>query len=194
MVSNLFFFHWWNKHKVLRWAQRCLPFTTSSVIWCNTVYISVSVHTHANLGPVKMRVRVSRPVLSPPVPVTTLLSSISLFKQDKAPVHITALSPPRSAACHSPSFMKAGSFCLKVGDERGAAVRDLVGLTDRIRATNPGERGRRWEQEVRGCFCLTGLEEGAKGRYMGGKGPCLSVLGEVRLQQGGHGDSYANPY
>lgn len=63
------------------------------------------------------------------------------------PVHITDLSPPDSPTCHSPSVMKASSFCLKVGDERGTAVRDPVGLTDRIRVANPGERGTREERE-----------------------------------------------
>lgn len=113
-----------------------------------------------------MSVCVFCPVLSPPVPVTGLLSSISVFKQDKVPVHITDLSPPDSPTCHSPGVMKASSFCLKVGDERRTAVRDPVGLTDWIRAADPRERGTREEREGRGCSCLTGLEEEVKERYM----------------------------
>ncbi len=101
-------------------------------------------------------------VLSPPVPVTGLLSSISVFKLDKVPVRITGLSSPGSPTCHSPSVMKASSFCLKVGDERGTAVRDLVGLTDRIRVADPGQRGTREEREGWGCSCLTGLREGVQ--------------------------------
>ncbi|CAB1441031.1 unnamed protein product [Pleuronectes platessa] len=72
---------------------------------------------------------------------TGLLSSISVFKQDKVPVHITDLSLPDSPTCHSPGDMKASSFCLKVGDEKRTAVRDLAGLTDWIRPSDPRKRG-----------------------------------------------------
>lgn len=90
---------------------------------------------------VKMSVFVFCPILSPPVPVTGLLSSISVFKQDKVPVHITGLSPPDSPTCHSPNVMKVSSFCLKVGDERRTVVRDLVALTDLIRVATVLEKG-----------------------------------------------------
>lgn len=82
------------------------------------------------------------------------------------PVHIRDLSPPDCPTCHSARLMKASSFCLKVGDERRTAVRDLVGLTDQIRVAHPRERGMREEREGRGWSCLTGLEEEVKERYM----------------------------
>lgn len=72
--------------------------------------------------------------------MTGLLSSISVFKQDKVPVPIMDLSPHDSHSCHSPSLMKVSSFCLKVGDERRTAVRDLVGLTDLIRVATVVEK------------------------------------------------------
>lgn len=97
------------------------------------------------------------PVLSPPVPGTGLLSSISVFKQDKVPVQITGLSPPASASRHSPGVMKACSFCLKVGDERLTAVRDPVGLTDPITVAAAGKRSLSEERETQGCSCLTGF-------------------------------------
>lgn len=81
--------------------------------------------------------------------------------------------------------MKASSFCLKVGDERRTAVRDLVGLTDQIRVADPGERGMREEREGQGCSCLTGLEEGVKERYMLSKGLCLFLLVEGRCSKVG---------
>lgn len=56
------------------------------------------------------------------------------------PVPIKELSPPDSPSCHSPSVMKVLLFCLKVGDERGTAVRDLVCLTDLIRVATVLEK------------------------------------------------------
>lgn len=83
--------------------------------------------------------RVFCPVPSLPSTVKGLLSSISVFKQDKVPVHIRDLSPPHSLNCHSASVMKAFTFCLKVGDESRTAVTDLAALTNQIRVADPGE-------------------------------------------------------
>lgn len=58
--------------------------------------------------------------------------------------------------------MKVFSFCLKKGDERRTAVRDLVGLTECNRRAHPGGRGTAEESEGRGCSCLTGLGEGGE--------------------------------
>lgn len=95
-----------------------------------TMYSYLCIHIFLY---VKMSVCVFCLILSPPVPVAGLLPSISIFKQDKVPVPIKELSPPDSPVCHSPSVMKVSLFCLKVGDERRTAVRDLVGLPDVIR-------------------------------------------------------------
>lgn len=130
-----------------------------------------------------MSVCVFCPVPSAPHPVKGLLSSISVFKQDKVPVRITGLSPPDSPTCHSPSVMKAFSFCLKVGDERGAAVRDLVALTDRIRVADPGERyegGVRWVR----MFLPNWIRGGGEGKGIHkARGPCLTLLGDGRCSK-----------
>lgn len=76
-----------------------------------------------------------------------LLSSISVFKQDKVPVRIRDLSPPRSPNCHSASVMKAFTFCLKVGDESRPAVVDLAALTNQIRVADPREESGSDERE-----------------------------------------------
>lgn len=147
---------------------------TDGTLSSDEVHIRVSVFANDQLG--KMSVCVFCPVPSPPVPMTGLLSSISVFKQDKVTVHITGLSPPASPSCHSPGVMKAPSFCLKTGDKSRTVVRDQVGLTDQIRVAGPGERGTRGERRVR-MFLPNWIRSGGEGKvYVEQGSVCLFIL------------------
>lgn len=103
--------------------------------------------------------RVFCPVPSLPSTVKGLLSCISVFKQDKVPVHIWDLSSPHSPNCHSAGVMKAFTFCLKVGDQSRTAVTDLAALTHPIRVADPGQESGSEEREG---VCLTLLKEEVK--------------------------------
>lgn len=132
-----------------------------------------------------MSISVFCPVPSLPYTVKGLLSSITVFKQDKVPVHITGLSPPDRLTCHSASVMKAFTFCLKVGDERGAAGRDLLALTDQIKEPDAGERGTRDKRRGWGCSCLNWLGSEVKGKvYMKQESVALCTWGWMVLPRG----------
>lgn len=104
------------------------------------------------------------PVPSLPSTVKGLLSSISVFKQDKVPVHIRVLSPPHSPDCHSASVMKAFTFCLKVGDESRTAVMDLAALTNHIRVADPREETGTDEREGVRMLLPNFIKGGSKGK------------------------------
>lgn len=108
--------------------------------------------------------RVFCPVPSLPSTVKGLLSCISVFKEDKVPVHIWALSPPHSPTCHSAGLMKAFTFCLKVGDESRTAVTDLAALTNQIRVADPGRESGSEEREGVRMSLPNLVKGGSKGK------------------------------
>lgn len=80
------------------------------------------------------------------------------------PVHIMGLSSPDSPTCHSSGVIKACSFCLKVGDERRTAVRDLVGLTDQIRIADHGEESYKGGERRLRMFLPKWIRGGGEGK------------------------------
>lgn len=73
--------------------------------------------------------------------------------------------------------MKAFSFCLKVEDERGAAVRDLVALTDQIKSSRSW--GKKCEGGVRRVrmFLPNWIRGGGEGKGIHkARGPCFSAV------------------